>query len=64
MDLFSRKIVGWQVADSMTAELVMGVLKKAILREDLPAGLIVHSDCGEQYVDAEFHRLLQQYGFE
>src|SRR5215475_14869650 len=31
MDLFSRKIVGWQVADSMTAELVIEALKKAIL---------------------------------
>jgi len=46
MDLFSRKIVGWQVADSMTAELVIVALKKAILRERLPTGLIVHSDRG------------------
>ena len=64
MDLFSRKIVGWAVADSMTAELVIEALKKAILREDLPAGLIVHSDRGGQYVDTEFRRLLQQHGFE
>jgi putative transposase len=64
MDLFSRKIVGWQVADSMTAELVIEALKKAILRERLPAGLIVHSDRGGQYVDMEFRRLLQQHGFE
>jgi putative transposase len=64
MDLFSRKIVGWQVADSMTAELVIEALKKAILRERLPAGLIVHSDRGGQYVDTEFRRLLQQHGFE
>ncbi|HEU0176563.1 MAG TPA: DDE-type integrase/transposase/recombinase [Blastocatellia bacterium] len=33
MDLFSRKIVGWQVADSMTAELVIEALKKAIHRQ-------------------------------
>lgn len=64
MDLFSRKIVGWQVADSMTAELVIEALKKAIFRERLPTGLIVHSDRGGQYVDTEFRRLLDQHGFE
>lgn len=64
MDLFSRKIVGWHVADSMTAELVIAALKKAILRERLPAGLIVHSDRGGQYVDVEFRRLLDQREFE
>jgi putative transposase len=48
MDLFSRKIVGWQVAGSMTAELVIEALKKSIIRERIPAGLIVHSDRGGQ----------------
>lgn len=64
MDLFSRKIVGWQVADSMTAELVIEALKKAILREHLPTGLIVHSDRGGQYVDTELRKLLKQQCFE
>jgi putative transposase len=64
MDLFSRKIVGWQVADSMTAELVIEALKKAILREHLPTGLIVHSDRGGQYVDTELRKLLKQHRFE
>jgi transposase InsO family protein len=47
MDLFSRKIIGWQVADSMAEELVIEALTKAILRERLPVGLIVHSDCAK-----------------
>jgi len=64
MDLFSRKIAGWQVAGSMTAELVIEAIKKAILRERPPAALIVHSDRGGQYVDAEFRRTLDQHGFE
>src|SRR5262245_64882289 len=62
MDLFSRKIVGWQVADSMTAELVIEALKKAILRERLPTGLVVDSVSGGQYVDTEFRGLLDQHG--
>lgn len=64
MDLFSRKIVGWHLADSMTAELVIEALKKAVLRERLPTGMIVHSDRGGQYVDTEFRGLLNQHGFE
>jgi transposase InsO family protein len=64
MDLYSRKIVGWAVAASMTAELVIGALKNAILREGLPAGLIVHSDRGGQYVDAELRKLIKHHGFE
>jgi putative transposase len=64
MDLFSRKIVGWAVAASMTAELVIDALKKAILRESLPAGLILHSDRGGQYVDAELRRLIKEHRFE
>ncbi|HEY9433218.1 MAG TPA: IS3 family transposase [Blastocatellia bacterium] len=64
MDLFSRKILGWQIASSMTAELVIEALKKAIIRDHLPAGLIVHSDRGGQYVDAELRKLLKQHGFE
>ena len=64
MDLFSRKILGWQVAGSMTAELVIEAIKKAILREHLPAGLIVHSDRGGQYVDAELRKMLKQHSFE
>ena len=64
MDLFSRKIPGWQIAGSMTAELVIEALKKAVLRDHLPAGLIVHSDRGGQYVDAVLRKLIKRHGFE
>lgn len=64
LDLYSRKILGWQVASKMTAELVIGALRQAIVRERLPRGLIVHSDRGGQYVDAEFRQLLAEYGYQ
>ena len=54
----------WHLADSMTAELVIEALKKTILRERLPTGMILHSDRGGQYVDTEFRGLLNQHGFE
>jgi len=64
MDLFTRKIVGWQVNGSMTAELVISALNKAISQQILPAGLIVHSDRGGQYADSDFRRILSAHKFE
>jgi transposase InsO family protein len=64
MDLFSRKIVGWQVAGSMTAELVIEALQKVNRRECPQAGVIAHSDRGGQYVDTELRKLLKENGFE
>jgi len=49
MDLYSRKIVGWNVDVSMTEELIKDALKMALERRDSAPGLIVHSDRGTQY---------------
>lgn len=64
MDLYTRKITGWQVAESMTADLIIRGLQQAIVREQPARGLIAHSDRGGQYVDAEFRALLAAYGYE
>ena len=63
LDLYSRMIVGWQVAERMTDELIIGAMKQAILRRKPEAGLIVHSDRGGQYVSGEFRRLLNRHGY-
>jgi len=47
----------------MTAELKVGALRQAIGRGQPAHGLIVHSDRGEQYIDAEFRHLLATYGY-
>jgi putative transposase len=64
LDLYSRKIVGWRIAETMTAELVTEALAQMIRRERPEAGLIVHSDRGGQYVATEFRALLKSAGFE
>jgi transposase InsO family protein len=64
LDLYSRKIVGWQVAEAMTANLVIEAVAQVIRRERPAPGLIVHSDRGGQYVAAEFRALLKRSGFE
>jgi putative transposase len=58
MDLYSRMIVGWKIAISMDAILVIDSLEKAILWRDPKPGLIIHSDGGGQYMDKEFRQLL------
>jgi putative transposase len=61
IDLFSRKVVGWSMAERMTADLVRDVLKMAIFRRKQPKGVIVHSDRGSQYCSHAYRQLLAQH---
>lgn len=63
MDLFSRMIVGWKIATSLDAVLVIDSLKRAILWRDPKPGLVIHSDGGGQYMDKEFRQLLAGWKF-
>lgn len=61
IDLASRKVVGWAMADHMRAGLVCDALRMAIgLRQPGP-GLVFHSDRGTQYTAAEFTDLLAEH---
>jgi len=63
MDLYSRRIVGWQMDSTMKASLVCDALTMAIWQRRPPAGLIVHSDRGVQYASRQYRQLLNQYDF-
>lgn len=54
-DLFSRKIVGWSMDETMTSRLVVDALDMALRRRLPPEGLLAHSDRGSQYA-SEHHR--------
>jgi transposase InsO family protein len=58
IDLASRRVVGWAMADHMRAELVCDALRMAIDARRPGPGLIFHSDRGTQYTSAEFNELL------
>lgn len=58
MDLYSRRIVGWQLEDHMKESLVIGSYQKACKNRRVPKGLIVHTDRGGQYAGKGFRRLL------
>ena len=53
-DAFSRRIVGWSMADHMRSDLVVDALNMAIARRRPEAGLIHHSDQGSQFVSLAF----------
>lgn len=63
MDLFSRKIKGWSVADNMGEELVHSALRKAIGSNQLTPGSIIHSDRGGQYIGKSFRQTLADFRF-
>ncbi len=62
LDLYSRRIVGWSMQESMTSQLVVDALMMAIWRRGKPVALLHHSDQGSQYTSAHFQRLLREQG--
>lgn len=58
MDLFSRKIISWELSTRATTELVISALKKAHKNRNPDDGLIFHSDRGAQYTSKSFKQLL------
>lgn len=63
LDLFSRRIVGWQLSDRLKRGLAMDALRRAIALRRPPPGLIHHSDRGSQYCSVDYRRLLLDHGF-
>lgn len=64
LDLFSRRVVGWSMSSSMTAQLVIDALLMAIWRRGKPRQVLHHSDQGSQYTAEDFQRLLAHHGVE
>ena len=62
IDIASRRVVGWAMADHMRTELVADAMRMALEHRRPPAGLIFHSDRGCQYTSAEFGELLEANG--
>ena len=58
-DKVTRKVSGWSLSDSMTAELVVSALQKALDKGLVKAGAVVHSDRGSQYASNNFRELIQ-----
>ncbi len=61
-DLYSRMIVGWQLAEHMRAELVVDALQMGVHQRRPQAGLVHHSDQGSQYVSLAFGQAARDAG--
>jgi transposase InsO family protein len=64
LDLCSRAVVGWSMADHMRAELVNQALSMALWQRQPAAGLIMHTDRGSQYGADSYRQLLTHHGIE
>lgn len=62
IDLFSRRVVGWETSNRLHRELAIKALRKAIVMRRPKPGLIHHSDRGSQYCSIDYQALLRSKG--
>jgi len=62
IDLASRRVVGWALADHMRTELISDALMMASKTRRPPKGAVFHSDRGCQYTSSDFRRLAKDLG--
>src|SRR5947209_13591431 len=61
-DLYSRRGVGWSMAEHLESRLVVDALARAVERRLPGEGLLAHSDRGSQYAGDHYQRLLGRHG--
>jgi len=64
IDVFSRILVGWRAARSLSAELALDTLEQALWACKVKGNLIHHSDCGSQYLSIRYSERLCEAGIE
>ena len=62
VDLFSRRVVGWAMSDSLERELCLAALRMALQTRRPAPGLVHHSDRGTQYASCDYRQLLDDHG--
>jgi len=64
IDLFSRRIVGWSMADHLQSNLCEAALRMALTQREPGKGLLQHSDRGVQYTSSNYRQLLAQHNIQ
>jgi transposase InsO family protein len=62
LDAFSRRVIGWQLGESLEATLAVAALEQALRERQVEAGLVHHSDRGVQYCCREYVARLEAQG--
>ena len=61
IDLYSRRVVGWAMADNMRQELTLTALNMALSQQKPKSGLLHHTNRGSQYAAKQYRRILQRH---
>jgi putative transposase len=64
LDVYSRRIVGWAMAERVTTELTTTALTMALQRRQITVGLLHHSDRGGQYAAVAYQQQLLVHGIQ
>ena len=64
IDVFSRMIVGWRTAQSMSVDLTLDALEQALWARRIKGNLIHHSDHGSQYISIRYSKRLKDAGID
>jgi transposase InsO family protein len=62
LDLYSRRVVGWALRNSLSRELAVSALQHALTTRKPPPGLVHHTDRGSQYASGDYRQLLARHG--
>ena len=60
LDAYSRRVIGWELSNSLAAELALGALRMALKGRRFALGLVHHSDRGVQYAANDYTQLLRE----
>ena len=64
LDLFSRRVVGWEMSATNDTNLALGALRTAVRRRQPAAGLVHHTDRGSPYASREYRQEAIAFGME
>lgn len=64
LDAWSRRVVGWELGETLHATLTVAALERALADRTVPTGIIHHSDRGVQYCAHAYVERLENYGFQ
>jgi putative transposase len=60
LDAYSRRVIGWELSNSLAVELALGALRMALNGRRFAPGLVHHSDRGVQYAANDYTQLLRE----
>ncbi len=63
LDAYSRRVIGWELGEDLSAELALGALNRALADRPLAPGIMHHSDRGVQYCSLAYVEKLQAHQF-